>query len=189
MLIGDRPWFGTTNASSAKVRAMDKGRYERAEGPCMEAILMSQELGISLPTERWPQFSEQQYWPGCARCRHCRSLSPNAPRGRSTCTRLSVNPGVRPPSEPPGDWAGKRWWFWPTRYAWRAQSCPTTASRTPLESRDVIGQAKSMLTARQAITADEALDILRRVSQHSGRRIREIASDVVHGLGQPEGQG
>jgi AmiR/NasT family two-component response regulator len=53
----------------------------------------------------------------------------------------------------------------------------------------VIGQAKSMLTARQAITADEALDILRRVSQHSGRRIREIASDVVHGLGQPEGQG
>lgn len=56
------------------------------------------------------------------------------------------------------------------------------------ESRDVIGKAKGMPTARQAITADEALDILRRVSQHSGRRIREIAADVVHGLGQPEGQ-
>ena len=40
-------------------------------------------------------------------------------------------------------------------------------------NREVIGQAKGMLTARQAITADEAADILRRVSEHSGRKVRK----------------
>jgi AmiR/NasT family two-component response regulator len=57
-----------------------------------------------------------------------------------------------------------------------------------LENRHAISQAKGMLMAHQAITADEALDILRRVSQHSGRKIRQIASDVVREFGQLEGQ-
>ena len=34
-----------------------------------------------------------------------------------------------------------------------------------LQSRDVIGQAKGMLTAQQGVSADEAFDILRRASQ------------------------
>ena len=40
--------------------------------------------------------------------------------------------------------------------------------------------------ARQGITADEAFDILRRASQHSGRKLRDIASEVVsrRGLSQ-----
>ena len=36
-----------------------------------------------------------------------------------------------------------------------------------MESRDVIGQAKGILMARQHITADEAFDMLRRGSQRS----------------------
>jgi hypothetical protein len=41
---------------------------------------------------------------------------------------------------------------------------------------------------RSANFRNSLLDILRRVSQHSGRKIRQIASDVVREFGQLEGQ-
>ncbi len=47
-----------------------------------------------------------------------------------------------------------------------------------LESRDIIGQAKGLLMA-QGISADEAFDILRRVSQRTNQRLRNVAADVV----------
>lgn len=48
-----------------------------------------------------------------------------------------------------------------------------------LETRDVIGQAKGILMIREGITADEAFDILRRASQRSNVKLREVASRVV----------
>jgi GAF domain-containing protein len=47
-----------------------------------------------------------------------------------------------------------------------------------LENRDVIGQAKGILMARRAISADEAFDELRRASQRRNEKLRDIA-DVV----------
>lgn len=48
-----------------------------------------------------------------------------------------------------------------------------------LGSRDTIGQAKGILMARQGLSANEAFDVLRRASQRSNRRLRDIAADVV----------
>jgi hypothetical protein len=48
-----------------------------------------------------------------------------------------------------------------------------------LESRDTIGQAKGILMARQGISADEAFEVLRRASQRSNRKLRDVAADVV----------
>ena len=57
--------------------------------------------------------------------------------------------------------------------------------QTALEHRDVIGQAKGILMARRAVTADEAFDLLRRASQHNGRKLRDVAADVVARYGPP----
>jgi GAF domain-containing protein len=48
-----------------------------------------------------------------------------------------------------------------------------------LASRDVIGQAKGILMVSRRITADDAFTMLRSASQHSNRKLREIADDVV----------
>jgi AmiR/NasT family two-component response regulator len=48
-----------------------------------------------------------------------------------------------------------------------------------LESRDVIGQAKGILMAREHVTADEAFDILRTTSQHLNVKLRELAARVA----------
>lgn len=48
-----------------------------------------------------------------------------------------------------------------------------------LGSRDLIGQAKGLLMARGADTADEAFELLKKVSQQQNRKLRDVAADVV----------
>lgn len=45
-----------------------------------------------------------------------------------------------------------------------------------ISSRDVIGQAKGILMARQKISADEAFDLLRRTSQHRNVKLVDLAT-------------
>ena len=54
-----------------------------------------------------------------------------------------------------------------------------------LESRDVIGQAKGILMARQGLSADEAFDVLRRASQRTNRKLRDVAAEVA--AARPDG--
>lgn len=48
------------------------------------------------------------------------------------------------------------------------------------DRRATIEQAKGILMARHAVDADEAFDMLREHSQHSDRRLIEVAEAVVH---------
>lgn len=48
-----------------------------------------------------------------------------------------------------------------------------------LETRDIIGQAKGILMARQRIDADAAFDVLRLASQRTNKKLRDVASELV----------
>lgn len=48
-----------------------------------------------------------------------------------------------------------------------------------VDSRDLIAQAKGILMAREACSAEEAFDILRAASQHANKKLRDIAREVV----------
>ncbi|MDP9019239.1 MAG: GAF and ANTAR domain-containing protein [Actinomycetota bacterium] len=48
-----------------------------------------------------------------------------------------------------------------------------------MKSRDVIGQAKGLLMARQGMTSDQAFEALRRASQRLNIKLREVAERVV----------
>lgn len=50
-----------------------------------------------------------------------------------------------------------------------------------VRSRDVIGQAKGILMARQDITEGEAFDLLRRASQRLNIKLRDVAQAVSEG--------
>lgn len=49
-----------------------------------------------------------------------------------------------------------------------------------LRSRDVIGQAKGILMAREGVDADAAFDMLRRASQRLNVKLRDLADEIVH---------
>lgn len=51
--------------------------------------------------------------------------------------------------------------------------------RSATASRDVIGQAKGMITERYNIDAVRAFDLLRRLSQESNTPVAEIAHRLV----------
>jgi AmiR/NasT family two-component response regulator len=48
-----------------------------------------------------------------------------------------------------------------------------------LATRDVIGQAKGILMATEAVSEEDAFLILVRASQRANRKLRDIAADVV----------
>jgi hypothetical protein len=48
-----------------------------------------------------------------------------------------------------------------------------------LEARDVIGQAKGILMAREGLTAAQAFEVLRSASQRTNRKLRDIADELT----------
>jgi GAF domain-containing protein len=54
-----------------------------------------------------------------------------------------------------------------------------------LDSRAIIDQAKGVLMARHGLTPAAAFDLLSEQSQHSNRKLRELAEEVVAGTQHP----
>ena len=54
-----------------------------------------------------------------------------------------------------------------------------TGLRTAMDTRDLIGQAKGILMERYKIDGGRAFDLLARLSQHTNRKLRDVASDLV----------
>ncbi len=48
-----------------------------------------------------------------------------------------------------------------------------------VQGRDLIGQAKGILMEQQGVSADEAFEILRRASQRTNSKLREVAKGLV----------
>ncbi|MCU1463578.1 MAG: hypothetical protein JWO37_3653 [Acidimicrobiales bacterium] len=58
-----------------------------------------------------------------------------------------------------------------------------------MASRAVIEQAKGVLMARERCAPDEAFDMLRRASQRSNTKLRDIAQQIVDGVSRSETPG
>ena len=61
----------------------------------------------------------------------------------------------------------------------RAQHELQEQLHTAIESRDVIGQAKGIIMAQERVTADEAFQRLRSLSQSNNMKLRDVARRVV----------
>jgi hypothetical protein len=56
-----------------------------------------------------------------------------------------------------------------------------------LETLPTIEQAKGIIMARSGVSSDEAFDILRRASQRTNVKLRDLAADIVTRAGRPGG--
>jgi GAF domain-containing protein len=61
----------------------------------------------------------------------------------------------------------------------KAQHTLSEQLHTAIGSRDLIGQAKGIIMTQAQLTSDEAFEQLRRRSQATNRKLREIAQEVV----------
>ena len=150
------------------IRHIDQAQYQDRAGPCVQAILTGEETTVHHPGPDWTTFSDEAAQAGV---RSVWSL-PLSVRERTTgalnlySTTETDLGGPRHRSRAEA-WPARLRSCWPTPPPLMSTQLTNQHLQEALASRDLIGQAKGILMARQSISADDAFDILRRASQRS----------------------
>lgn len=179
LLVREGAKMETTSASSEIIRDIDQAQYRDLAGPCVQAILTGEEVTVSIPVAEWAAFSDGAVGAGVTAVW---SL-PLRVRERTTGALNLYSTGGQP-------WQDHE--VRASRGLARQAAVVLTNAATlmtaqlanqqlesALESRDLIGQAKGILMARESISGEEAFDILRRASQRSNRKLRDVATEIV----------
>lgn len=178
-LVRIEPYLETVNASSELIQEVDNSQYQYRSGPSLDAIRAGNEISATLPSTDWVAFSERAINLGIESV-----WSLPLAVGDATVGALTLYSTARAS------------WSEATAAATRSlarQAAVVMLNATAfmnarldnqqllraIETRDVIGQAKGVLMARESVSSDQAFDILRRASQRENRKLREIAAEIV----------
>ena len=177
--------FETTTATSEEVRDADAVQYQSGRGPCIEASGgHTVNVGLDASRDRWPKFTE------AALAKGFRGVlsTPLAVREVSmgslnlySRTRVSFDDeDVRAAQV----FANQASVVLSNATAFSSAEIVNDQLREALATRDLIGQAKGMIMVTNDCDADEAFEVLRRASQHSNRKLRDVAVDMIEKLGR-----
>lgn len=152
-------------------------QYEVDQGPCLDAIrhLEVFECGRLDREERWPAFSKR----ACAETGVTSMVAFRLFVDEDTMGALNLYSKAADAFDDESREIG-------AVFAAHAAVALASARKeeqleAALSSRDVIGQAKGLLMAREDITSEEAFAVLRKASQRLNVKLRDIADGVVTG--------
>ncbi|MDP8937123.1 MAG: GAF and ANTAR domain-containing protein [Actinomycetota bacterium] len=170
----------TTPAASDDVPVtVDAVQYEAEEGPCLDAIREHEVFttGDLRREQRWPHFSARAVEESGVLSMLCFRLFVE----ENTLGALNLY------SRAEAAFDADDWTVGSVFAAHAAVALSAAIKQRQLEeaveSRDIIGQAKGILMAREHVTADEAFDMLRRGSQRLNVKLRELAGRIA--IGEP----
>lgn len=166
----------STPAASSDVPPMvDAIQYEVGEGPCLEAIkehevFRTGDLGRET---RWPSFSSRAQRETGVTSMICLRLFVDG----DTLGALNLYSKATDAFDDQAAVVG-------SVFAAHAAVALFSAlhdeqMEEALQSRDVIGQAKGVLMAREGVGPDEAFDMLRRASQRVNVKLRDVARQIA----------
>ncbi|MDG9710198.1 GAF and ANTAR domain-containing protein [Streptomyces sp. DH10] len=180
----------TLAGSDGLPSGLDQRQYENGSGPCVDAAETgAEQYAPDLATEsRWPAYTPYALSAGV----HCVLAVPIAVEGE---TGAAINLyGVRAGTLDQGRDAARA-------FATRAGDAINVALRierrrqsvadvrTALLSRSVIDQAIGILMAQERINARDALERLRRASQHRNVKLRDLCGQLVAKVSGPASSG
>lgn len=160
---------------------LDERQYERGHGPCLDSILGGEPVRIdSMSTEqRWRDWTAEAAEQGAGS-----SLSIPVPVQRDVSAALNVY-SVK---EHAFDDASVELALTFAAYAgvalanmhlYQAQGAVAQQLQEAMESRAVIEQAKGMVMRDRGCNAEDAHDVLVRLSQTTDRELRDVAQSLV----------
>jgi GAF domain-containing protein len=174
--IETRAWTGD------RFRAIDQLQTRIQEGPCLDAVWQHRTVRIDdMTTERrWPRFA-----PEAARLGAASSLSFQLFVVGDNLGALNLYAGTPHAFDAESEDVG-------LVFATHAAVALIGAQqqehlRTAVLTRDVLGQAKGILMERYKLTADQAFHLLARVSQHTNRRMVDLAHELTETGAMPDG--
>ena len=171
----------TSGATEEWVLEIDKDQYIAGEGPCLEALEGGKVVlceDISTET-RWPDFVARSKERGLRSVLSFPLMTKNGPHGALNV--YSKSPGAfGEEQQHVGDLLAKR-------AAVAVMNSNTYASairlvehlKEALKTLEIIGEAKGILMAQEGVSPDEAFDMLKRASQTSNLKLRDIAQGLV----------
>ncbi|MFH8494192.1 ANTAR domain-containing protein [Streptomyces coeruleorubidus] len=180
----------TLAGSDGLPSGLDQRQYENGSGPCVDAAETgAEQYAPDLAAEsRWPAYTRYALSAGV----HCVLAVPIAVEGE---TGAAINLyGVRAGTLDQGRDAARA-------FAARAGDAINVALRierrrqsvadvrTALLSRSVIDQAIGILMAQERINARDALERLRRASQHRNVKLRDLCGQLVAKVSGPASDG
>lgn len=156
---------------------VDALQEETQQGPCLDAVFEQQTVRVAdLATEvRWPLFAQRASQTGA---RSMLSLQLYVEGDNLGALNLFARTpdAFTDESEQVGLLVAAH-----AAIAYAAVRKETQLGQA-LVSRDLIGQAKGILTERYKISGDRAFLLLTRVSQNSNRKLHDVADELVrHG--------
>lgn len=176
----ERDRIRTPAATNEKLRELDEAQYTLGQGPCRDAVrhhptVLVGDLGTD---PRWPEW------------------------GRAMVRELGIRSSLsfRLFTRPDDSWGALNVYS-TAPHAFSeddvlhgqtiAAMCAVMLARaihdeqlaTALESRTVIGQALGMVMERYDLDEETAFGVLRRLASQDNRKIRDLASEIVHERG------
>ncbi|SHN55659.1 GAF domain-containing protein [Geodermatophilus obscurus] len=181
LLVKDAP---STVASTGRLATdLDESQYDRGHGPCLHAARTGEliEIGDTRTDSRWPD-----YMPRAAERGALSSLSVPLVIDEDEQVAGGLNIYAREPHAFDEDSRSAAARFAPyaavaagNLYAYRGAMDRAANLQTALETRGVIDQAKGILMARHKLTADQAFQVLARMSMKTNRKLRAVAEHLV----------
>jgi GAF domain-containing protein len=173
----------TPNASETIARQLDEVQYAAGDGPCLDALSQRRSINTSLTDRdgdsRWPEFTI------AAKTNDLGSIlsMPIVVKDRSLGALNIYSQDHRAFDDTEEATASLLAEQAAAVLANAVAFADATAHNSQLlealETRDLIGQAKGILMAREHCDAGAAFDILRRASQRTNRKLRDIAASLV----------
>ena len=175
----------TVASSDDRARQVDEVQYGHDEGPCLRSLATGEVVMVDdlASDDRWDGYRAPALGHGVRS-----SLSLPLRSGDQVIGALNVY-GTTPRAFGPAEQLVAR------RFADEASRALALAVRlaestemsahlqAALASRAVIDQAVGIIMGQNRCTADEAFDMLRKVSQNRNVKLRDVAADIVTSVG------
>lgn len=171
----------TAAASGSLVRRVDHHQYTANEGPCLES-LRTGELRRSESLEsdtRWPKFRGPTINEGVVSCLSLPLVIGNDGAAGVLNLYSQSRPFEQSDEEIGRRFAGPASVAVANARAYAKAHALIEQLQEALQSRDVIGQAKGIIEAREQVGPDEAFERLRTMSQQRNIKLRDLAAAVV----------
>ncbi|MGW8062027.1 GAF and ANTAR domain-containing protein [Streptomyces ziwulingensis] len=170
----------TLAGSSGLPAGLDLRQYENGSGPCVDAAETgSVQYSPDLSEEtRWPAYTEYALATG-VRCVLALPLPVQGGTGAALNLYGLEPDGLAEGREAARTFAGRAADAVAEALRLELQQASAADVRTALLTRSVIDQAVGILMARERIDAHHALERLRRASQHTNVKLRDLCDELV----------
>lgn len=171
----------TAAATDELTLQIDHDQYDNGEGPCLHAST-EQEIVVM------PDVASDRRWPSFARAAEGHGLGSvlSIPLAVRDQPLGALNLYSRSPrafddnSESLGRLFGAQAAIAISNVQFYAAAARLTRQlEEAIKNREVIGEAKGILMAREGVDEDQAFEMLVRVSQNSNMKLREVAQRIV----------